>query len=380
MNTQAVLFRLVTALLLLSRAPTALAVKDKENDRHDRDDEDRDINDKDGDTEFTCNVLDGEFRDTTGPYAVLTYAYEMEYLNGKDPINLASRVTNYISKGVIANVFEGCKVFDDRRRIQEAPLSISNTSTNMGRSLPGIGNDMIVGFETTPEVKPARGRECDKQPLSRDHECMVFSGGITIYFPDNKRKRKRERRRMQGEMDFGGGFSDEDHAIQEISHMIRNTIKYGKISQKVSGIQNLTYRILPVTDEPTEMPSAQPSPASTDKPSASPIVQETSRNEVIVATSKEIPIENKGGGALTISLLVISMLVCSIVGAIYIKKRREIKKSREEQEQAQAEMEAKDVLLNTYVPTAEMIRPLATDQGVVEIVWDEEEEKSQNVL
>ncbi len=347
---QLVLFQLFSVLLLLSRAPRALAVDD---DRHYRDDADRDINDEGADTEFTCNVLDGKFRDTSGPNAVVTYAYELEYLKEKSPTHLASRVTHHISKGVISSIFQGCKNSDDRRRIEE--------TMHMGRSLASAGgDDLIVGFETTPEVKPARGRECDTQPPSRDHACMVFSGGITIYFPDDKR------RKMQGETDFGRRFSYEDHAIQEINHLVKNTIEYGKIAQKVSGIQKLTYKILPVTDEPSDMPSSVPS----DKPSSLPTAEETSKNEVI-ATLKETPSTSNGGGALPIAMVVLAIVVCSIVGALYVKKRREMKESRKEQ--AEEEMEAADVLLDTYVPTGEMVRPLATEQGVVEVIWDEEE-------
>ncbi len=261
------LSHLVATLLLIhinNHVPTALAIED--GDRHDREDEDRNINDEGQDTEFRCNVLNGKFRTTSGPNAILRYAYEMEYLKGKSPIYLSSRVTDYIGKGIIAAVFEGCKDFDNRRRIlgyTTLPSPSSFHKESSGRSLAATGNDLIVGFETTPEVKPIWEVECTEPSI--DHNCMIFSGGITIYFPDNKR----ERRMQDRIVDFSESFSEGDYAIQEIHRIVKNTIESGNIPQKVLAIEKLTYKILPVTDEPTNEPSSYP----TFSPSSSPSLQ-----------------------------------------------------------------------------------------------------------
>ncbi len=243
---------LFAALLLIhinNHVPTALA---EDRDRHDRVDEDRDINDEGQATEFRCSVLNGEFRDTSGPNAVVRYAYEMQYLKGKSPIYLSSRVTDYIGKGIISAVFDGCKDFNrTRRRRIQGRMALTDESS--GRSLALAGDDMIVGFETTPNVKPIWEVECTEPSV--DHDCMIFSGGITIYFPDNRA------RRMQNRM-----LADKDSAIQEIHRIVENTIESGNIPQKVPAIEKLAYKLLPVTDEPTEKPSPYP----TYKPSAFP--------------------------------------------------------------------------------------------------------------
>jgi len=406
------IFRLVTSLLILSCVPTALAVEDK--DRHDRDDEDRDIQDEGADTEFTCNVLDGKFRDTSGPNAVLRYGYEMEYKKGKSPIYLSNVVTGFIGKDIISTAFEGCKDFDNGRRMQASMTSSSlpssffrGESVGSGRSMAAAGNDLIVGFKTTPNIKPIWEVECSEP--NPDHDCMVFSGGITIYFPDNKRER-----RMQNKlkMDFSETIAEEDRAIQDIHDIVKNTIEFSNIPDKVLAIKKLTYKILPVTDEPTGKPSVpptdKPTVPPTDKPSASPIAspsasptnppsfepsngpseaptfilsEEGTSNRfvpVVEASVETQPSTKVQIGPWAWTLLGISMLVCSIMGGIYIKKRQQNEASRRKQQvEEEEDKEVEEVVLTSRLPTAEMIQPLTTEDGKVELVIDESSKLSR---
>ncbi len=400
------LFRLITTLLLLHMNNSALAVDDK--DRHERDDEDRDINDEGEDTEFTCNVLDGKFRDTSGPHAVLTYGYEMEYRKGRSPIYLSNRVTDFIGQDIISSVFEGCKDFDYGRRMQASiasslPSSFHDEGEFVGsvRSMASAGSDLIVGFETTPNVTPIWEVECSEP--NPEHDCMIFRGGITIYFPDSKRGRSMQEKVR---MDFSE-ISEEDRVIQEIHDIVKNTIESGNIPDKILAIKKLTYKLLPVTDEPTGKPSApptvQPSTFPSSSPSNSPSFEPSamsSHSPTEEPTSKlseegtppmkviskiDTSIEDSTSTKVQIgpwawTLLGVSLLICSIMGGIYVKKRQQNKAAAMRRQQAEEEdddMEAEDVVLNSQISTSDMIQPLTTEEGKIEVVLDEEKKLSE---